>query len=198
MFLPDLGCGARLRLVLGAILMSVALAGAGPASAPAAGATAGGEPEAGRLSPAWNAILGDWRGEGGGAPGAGTGTASFRFDLDRHVIIRRGTSDYPAAGGRPATHHEDLTIIYPGPSGGAASAVYFDNEGHTIEYSATWSADGKSLVFLSPASQQAPRFRLTYTLLAPDTMELSFEIAPPGGGELEKYVGGVMKRIAAE
>ena len=30
-----------------------------------------------------------------------------------------------------------------------AKAIYFDNEGHTIDYSAEWAADGNTLTFIS-------------------------------------------------
>jgi len=148
------------------------------------------------LSTAWAVLLGDWKGEGGGAPGTGAGGESFRYDLDTHVIIRRGTSDYPAANGRPATHHEDLTVIYPAPSGDAASAVYFDNEGHVINYSASWWADGKTLVFVSTGDARAPQYRLTYTMLSTQRMAITFEVAPPGG-PFKTYVTGVNSRVGA-
>ena len=154
------------------------------------------QPPPATLGAAWTALLGDWKGEGGGAPGSGSGGESFRFDLDKHVIVRRGISDYPATDGRPATHHEELTVIYPAASGDAASAVYFDNEGHVINYSATWSADGKTLVFLSTGDAIGPRYRLTYTMLGAGQLQVSFEVAPPGGGAFKTYVRGVNRRVS--
>src|SRR5512144_2320075 len=117
------------------IVFGATLAATSPTPTSAPTRQASSRPSAPQFSAAWNTLLGDWTGEGGGEPGAGGGTASFRFDLEKHVIIRRGTSDYPAAGGRPATHHEDLTLIYPDDGSGAA-AIYFDNEGHVIRYTA--------------------------------------------------------------
>jgi hypothetical protein len=149
------------------------------------------------LSAAWAALLGDWKGEGGGTPGAGAGGESFRYDLDKHVITRRGTSDYPASNGRPATHHEDFMVIYPAPSGDAASAVYFDNEGHVINYAVSWFEDGRKLVFVSTGNAREPQYRLTYAMLGPGRIGISFEVAPPGGGAFKTYVTGVNTRVTA-
>jgi hypothetical protein len=183
------------------VLLMIAIAGLSVAllearsGAPAIGHAS--QAAAPALSAAWTALLGDWKGEGGGEPGAGAGRESFRYDLDKHVITRRGTSDYPASAGRPATHHEDLTIIYPTSSGQSASAVYFDNEGHVVNYSASWSADDKKLVFVSTGDAREPQYRLTYRMLGPERLAVSFEVAPPGGGAFKTYVTGVNTRVIA-
>jgi hypothetical protein len=148
------------------------------------------------FGPPWTVLIGDWVGEGGGRPGAGGGTASFALDLERHALVRRATSDYPAAEGRPAVHHEDLMVVYPGGPGPAARALYLDNEGHAIDYSAAWSADGKQLTFVSEARPGAPRFRLTYRVLDGDRLAVDFDIAPPGSDTFAPYVSGVMRRAA--
>ena len=85
--------------------------------------------------------MGDWVGEGG-RPGQGTGRFSFRWDLQKHVLVRRGSAEFPAAQGRPVTVHEDLMVIYPAPGSSGFRAVYFDNEGHVINY--TISFPGRS------------------------------------------------------
>jgi hypothetical protein len=147
----------------------------------------------------WTTLVGDWVGEGGGEPGAGVGTASFTLDLERHVLLRHARSDYPAAAGRPAVHHEDLMVIYPDSSSGhgAARALYVDNEGHSIAYRASWSAGGSLLTFVSDPQPGTPTFRLTYRVLAANRIDVTFEIAPPGGGAFRPYVAGVMRRTAA-
>jgi hypothetical protein len=184
-----------MALVFATLFFVAALSG--PALALAADSQAGTQAQATPFGPAWNALLGEWRGSGSGSPGTGGGSSSFQFALDKRVIVRRSTSDYPASEGRPAIHHEDLMIIYPGPSGTAASAIYFDNEGHTIEYTASWSPGEKALVFVSPSSAARPQYRLTYGFVATDAMEVAFEIAPPGSTAFRRYVSGTMKREAA-
>ena len=164
------------------ILAALADAGAAP---PAGGAPFG---------PPWTVLVGEWTGEGEGQPGAGGGTATFALDLEQHVMVRRSRSDYPAAEGRPAVHHEDLLVIYPDGGAAATRAIYFDNEGHVIEYAAAWSADVQVLSFTSAARPGAPAFRLTYRVLAADRLGVAFDIAPPGSETFTPYVSGVMRR----
>jgi hypothetical protein len=123
-------------------------------------------------------LVGDWVGEGSGRPGQGTGRFSFRWDLQKHVLVRRNVSEYPAAQGRPAAVHEDLMVIHPGEKG-AMKAVYFDSEGHVIHYTVE-AKDREALVFVSEPSPSAPRFRLSYAKEGADGVLIKFEMAPPG------------------
>lgn len=125
----------------------------------------------------WRFLVGEWLGEGGGGPGQGTGGFSFQFDLGEKILVRKNYADYPPADGKPAYHHEDLTILYP--EDGAIKATFFDGEGHVIHYAATASTDGKTLTWLSVAVRGTPRYRFTYQKTGADTVNLKFEIAPP-------------------
>jgi len=153
-------------------------------------------PAAAKLDSKWNALVGEWAGEGSGNPGSGAGTSSFQFDLEKQVLVRRSHSEYPAAGGRPATVHDDLMVIYPG-TGDESRAMYFDNEGHVIEYKATWSSGGDTLTFLSKPTAGTPQFRLIYKKVDPQTMTVAFEMAPPGQTAFKPYVSGRLKRTKA-
>jgi hypothetical protein len=151
-------------------------------------------PATNKLDSKWSALAGEWAGEGTGNPGSGSGTSSFQFDLQNQVLVRRSHSEYPASGGRPATAHDDLMVIYPG-TGDESRAIYFDNEGHVIEYTATWSAAGDTLTFLSKPTTGAPQFRLTYKKVDAQTLTVAFEMAPPGqAGAFKPYVSGRLKR----
>lgn len=151
-------------------------------------------PAAGKLDSKWNVMVGDWIGEGKGSPGSGSGTSSFKFDLQQRVLVRRSHSEYPATAGRPATVHDDLMVIYPGTAE-ESRAVYFDNEGHVIEYSAKWSAGDDTLTFLSKPAPGAPEFRLTYKKVDAQTLTVTFEMAPPGQtGVFKPYVSGRLRR----
>ena len=173
------GCGA-------------AIGGQGTAARPAAApaATPAGSPLA-----SLDFLIGAWRGEGGGQPGQGGGRFTFEPDLGGRVLVRRSHSEYPAAGDRPAVVHDDLMIVYPAPGGPGPEAVYFDNEGHVIEYAVEVARDGKRVVLTSEAEPASPRFRLTYTRVGEDVVDVTFEIAPPGSPEAFKtYVSGLSKR----
>ncbi len=126
-------------------------------------------------------LLGEWVAAGGGAPGAATGSATFARGLQDRVIVRTSYADYPATATKPAFRHDDLMIIHAA-AGGGILADYYDSEGHVIRYVVSVPAPGEAL-FLSEASSDAPRFRLTYQRAPDGVLKGKFEIAPPGKPE---------------
>jgi hypothetical protein len=143
-------------------------------------------------------LVGDWIGEGSGQPGKGSGFFSFAWDLQKKVLVRRNRAEYPASQGRPAISHEDLMVIYRGETAGPTRAIYFDNEGHVINYVATVSDDKRTLTFQSDAAPSAPRFRLSYTKRGDDAVDIKFEIAPPGKPDgFKAYLEGSARRQKA-
>jgi hypothetical protein len=142
----------------------------------------------------WKFLLGEWFGEGGGKPGEGVGWFSFSPDLQGTVLLRKNHSDFPATKDRPAFSHDDLMVIYREPAG-ATKAAYFDNEGHVIQYTVTFSSDSNSVGFLSEPAQGAPQFRLVYDKLAAGQVKIRFEIAPPGEPrKFTQYLAAVAHR----
>jgi len=142
-------------------------------------------------------LVGEWTGAAAGEPGAGSGRFSFAFDLQEKVLVRRSRTDFPAAQSRPAISHEDLLVIYQGGPKGPTKAIYFDSEGHVINYQVAFSADGRSLTFLSDAVTGSPRFRLSYARNADDSVGIKFEIAPPGNPDgFKTHVEGTARRQA--
>jgi hypothetical protein len=138
-------------------------------------------------------LIGDWTGEDKG--GQGSGEFSLAADLEGKVLVRRGKADLPAAGQRPAGHHEDLMVIHRDGTDGPIEAVYFDNEGHVIHYSVTASKDGQTVTFISEAAASEPRFRLTYKKEKEDSVVVKFEIAPPGKPDgFQTYLEGTARR----
>jgi hypothetical protein len=153
----------------------------------------GAQPAEKNLWKAYNFLIGIWEGEGNGQPGQGSGTIIFEYSLDNNIIIRKNHNEYPATSDRPAFVHDDLLVYYI--EGNYALAIYFDNEGHLIHYSNSFSADSTSLVMVSDVNPGAPRYRLTYTKLEPSKMKVTFEFAPPGKPEeFKKYVEGVVRK----
>lgn len=143
---------------------------------------------------AWKFLIGQWTGEGSGQPGQGSGDFTFHLDLDGKILVRESHSDYPATKDHPATSHRDLMVVYPGGNGKPDRAIYFDNEGHVIDYTVEFTSDG-SAVFLSVPQASAPRFRLTYIRLENDRVRIRFEMAPLGHPEgFSTYVEGVCRR----
>ncbi|MCX6169546.1 MAG: hypothetical protein NTX65_09405 [Ignavibacteriales bacterium] len=140
----------------------------------------------------WTALkflIGEWS----GAPGEATGSFTFSYDLQKRILLRKNFAEYPAQNGRPAFRHDDLMIVYF--EGGENKAVYFDNEGHTINYKISFSSDSLSTIFVSDIIPSAPRFRFSYTKIENDKMKFSFDIAPPGKPEeFTKYIDGIVAR----
>lgn len=61
----------------------------------------------------------------------------------------------------------------------------------TVEF----SKDTNSVIFLSDISSASPCFRLTYTKRGKDTLNILFEISPPGKPDaFSKYIEAVARR----
>jgi hypothetical protein len=137
-------------------------------------------------------LQGEWIGEGGGEPGqASSSDYSFLPELDGKILVRRSRSSYPAAKDRPAFVHQDLLVVYPGAPGKPPHAIYWDNEGHMIQYEV--AADGKSAAFVSQSDGAGPRYRLTYKSTGPDKVSIRFEVAAPGK-PFQVYVEGTARK----
>jgi hypothetical protein len=130
----------------------------------------------------WNWLIGKWKGEGSGQPGQGGGTFSFKFDLDKKIIVRKSHSEYPATDNKPKVIHDDFMIIYLDYNGTPSKAIYFDNEGHTINYTISYS--DKSVVLISDKIPNVPIFRLSYTSIDSETINTKFEVSQDG----EKFI----------
>lgn len=124
-------------------------------------------------------LVGEWTGAGSGKPGQGLGDMVIRWDLDKHILVNRSSSSYPATQDHPAFTHASLMIVFKDASRQRLAASYFDNEGHTISYAVNPSADGNSVQFLSEPAPGTPRFRLTYSKAGANSLGIKFEIAPP-------------------
>ena len=146
---------------------------------------------------AWKFLQGKWVGEGSNETAQGSGYATFEPDLQHKVWVRRNHAEYPGANGSPAQVHDDLMIIYFDSPSGHTRAFYCDSEGHIIHYTASFSADGKQLVFLGDPSPGGPRYRLTYVLTAPDRMTVELDMAQSvAPHSWQKIVAGKIRKVA--
>jgi hypothetical protein len=140
-------------------------------------------------------LVGAWNAEGHGEPGKGEGEFSFRLELQGKILVRKNHLAFPATPQRPAFAHDDLLVVYHDVDTTPNRAIYFDSEGHVIHYTVAFSEKGKVLTFLSDASPQAPRQRLTYVQNGDGTVKVKFEIAPPGKPEaFVTHVEGIAHR----
>jgi hypothetical protein len=137
-------------------------------------------------------LIGEWVGVGAGQPGQGNGTFTFSFDLDKKILVRKGHTFFPKTETKAEITHDDLMIIYQDYSGTTSKAIYFDNEGHTINY--TVQCSEKSVVFTSTKIPNVPAFRLTYTLLENDMINTKFEMSRDGK-VFTPYLEGKSKKV---
>ena len=137
-------------------------------------------------------LMGEWVGEGTGQPGQGNGAFSFKPDLDNSILVRKSHSTYPKAGNKPEITHDDLMVIYPDFSGATTKAIYFDNEGHTINYTVECSEN--TIVLTGNKIPGIPVFRLTYTLLDNKMVNTKFEMSRDGDTFIT-YVEGKSRKV---
>ncbi len=145
---------------------------------------------------AWQFLQGKWIGEGSAEVGQGSGYFTFEPDLQKKVWVRRNYAEYAATTDRPKYVHEDLMIVYFDKITNATRAFYCDNEGHVINYTATFSDDGRALIFLSDRQEGGPRFKLTYIRDAPGHMSVKLEMAQPDKpDDFQKIVEGKVHKV---
>ena len=130
-------------------------------------------------------LIGEWASSGSGQPGSGVGTAVFSLSLQDQVILRTSYAEYPPTGGKPASRHDDLMVIYVSPAG--VRADYYDSEGHVIRYNVRSPAPDQA-VFLSEPATGEPTFRLTYKLTSKDELDGEFEISAPRTEKFKSYL----------
>jgi hypothetical protein len=123
----------------------------------------------------WNHLIGEWIGEGSGQPGQSEGTFSFQTDLDGKILVRKNHTVFPATASSSAKIHDDLLIVYQVDQEGLQEAIYFDNEGNTINYKVSFKDN--AVVLTSDITANRPRFRLSYVSIDSKTVNISFEMA---------------------
>ena len=135
-------------------------------------------------------LLGVWTAAPG--PAGETGGFSFSSDVQGHVIVRSNFAEYPAAGGKPASRHDDLLVI--AAESGIVRATYYDNEGHQIRYVVTSPRPGEALFVSEPVASE-PRFRLRYVAAGDAGVNGEFDIAPPGQPDaFSRYLSWTARR----
>jgi len=142
----------------------------------------------------WEYMMGEWKGEGSGQPGEGSGMFTLKPKLGGNILERKGKTEIAATATHPALLHEDVMIIYKNWEGNPAKAIYFDNESHVINYDITYS-DNK-IVLTSEPNPSMPRFRLIYEKLEEKGLNIRFEIAMPNAPEeFKMYLEGKNRKV---
>ncbi len=137
-------------------------------------------------------LLGTWTADVG-STAKPMGSYVFQRELDGRILARHATADAACVDATSAVcAHRDLFYVYQDSSGAPLKAIYFDSEGHVIQYSVAIRHEGGSYgvrdyaTFLSDASALGPRFRLIYerntdTYTKKTSMSGKFEQLLPNG-----------------
>jgi hypothetical protein len=143
------------------------------------GETGPADAELGRLA----GLVGTWRGDTRGEPGAGTVERTYCFALGGRYLQAFNRSVYPPTAKKPAGEtHEDIGFYSHDKARKTLVLRQFHIEGFVSQYTLE-SADPGAFVFVSEAIENIPsgfRARETLRLIAPGQLEETFELAPPG------------------
>ena len=143
-------------------------------------------------------MVGEWSSVAGRVAdtgGTSTGMSTIATTAGGAVLLRRDHTNLFAAGGHATGGFDQLMTIYA--EDGAIHADYFDLT-HVIHYTSAAVEPGHSVIFSTTPPSGARAFRLTYTLSAPDTLAISFAMAPPPGTRFHEIAAGAMKKIEAQ
>ncbi|HSA97056.1 MAG TPA: hypothetical protein VLJ16_13460 [Acidobacteriota bacterium] len=143
-------------------------------------------------------FVGNWMGQGEGAPGMGRGVQTFEFILRGTFLHVRNKAVFDPQDKNPKGEtHEDWGIFSFDKARKVFVLRQFHVEGFVNEYVLQDQAsDPKLFVFVSEAIENIPagfKARLTYRIVDSETFEQTFDLAPPGQ-EFTCYSKGLMKR----
>jgi hypothetical protein len=131
----------------------------------------------------FNDVIGNWFAEVSNDPLEGAGGFTFQFDLDKRILVRKFHMEFPATMEKPKAIHDDLMIIYTNEKGMPDKAIYFDNEGHSINYNVEVPDSGNTIVFTSEYFKKTPRLRMKYVLLDRNNLRLELELGDSDNGD---------------
>jgi len=83
-------------------------------------------------------------------------------------------------------------FIYLDFNGNPTKAIYFDNEGHVINYTISYA--NESIILTSDNTPNRPVFRLIYSFIDQGTINTKFEISQDGT-KFSTYIEGKSKKI---
>lgn len=131
-------------------------------------------------------LIGTWDAKTGGNDVQASGSYTFQTELRGHILARHSAAKDCKGPLDFNCEHGDLLYIYPESPGSSYRAIYFDNEGHVIQYRVT-TPSPSTAIFLSDEKQPGPQFRLVYDLKN-NVMSGKFQMKPPGQPDFHSYL----------
>jgi hypothetical protein len=138
-------------------------------------------------------LVGTWQGDGKAESATGKGGTTFSWDLEKQILVRRDRTEYAATAEHPAFTYEALMVFYKNPASNGIEASYFDNGNHVLHYRLASTAEPGSLQFLSDAPA-GPVFRLSYRLLNPGELSVTFDMKAPAADAFQQVAAGVVHK----
>src|SRR6185437_6502540 len=125
----------------------------------------------------------------------GSGTYTFRRDLNGHALVRSSSYDSCKGPSNFDCSHRDQLTIFADPNAMAMHkasilAFYLDSEGHVIYYAIS-TPDPHTVIFNSQALPSLPKFRVIYHLEGDGpkaVMSGKFQTAAPGSEDFHSYL----------
>jgi hypothetical protein len=125
----------------------------------------------------------------------GSGTYTFRRDLNGHALARSSSYDDCKGPANFDCGHRDQLTIFADPNAMAMHkssllALYLDSEGHVIYYTIS-TPDSHTAIFNSQSLPSLPKFRLIYHLEGDGPkaiMSGKFQTASPGSEDFHSYL----------
>jgi hypothetical protein len=142
----------------------------------------------------WEFLLGTWKGDAKGDAGDGPGDFTFKTDLDGKILLVTSTQEFRATSERQAFTYHGLMVIYL--LGLDTQAMFYDNEGHVLNYSVQFSTNPRKVTFIGEQVPYAPSFRFSYTDNGDGTLKVAFETAPANAPKaFTSHIATVARRV---
>lgn len=139
-------------------------------------------------------LVGHWASNDGKVAetgGTSKGESTITIEAGGAALLRRDHTDLFDARGNSSGGFDQIMLIYP--EDGTIHADYSDGR-HVIHYTSAIVESGHSVIFASEPGA-GPTFRLTYDLLSPTTMAVSFAMLAPGQTVFRPIATGTLRKL---
>jgi hypothetical protein len=142
----------------------------------------------------WQFLLGTWKGDAKGTAGDGPGEFTFKTDLDGKILVATNNQEFGANSEHAGFTYRSMMVVYL--LGVDTAAIFYDNEGHVLNYSVQFSNNPRRVTFTGERVPYAPRFRFSYIDNGDGTLKAVFETAPANTPTVySSHVEGTARKV---
>jgi hypothetical protein len=142
-------------------------------------------------------LVGRWDSDNGKVAdtgGTSKGFSRVTVEANGAALLRRDHTDLFDAAKKPSGGFDQIMLVYP--ENRTIHADYSDGQ-HVIHYTSATVVAGESVTFSSVSQPDSPTFKLTYEFHAPDTLNVTFGMVPPGQSAFRPIASGTLKNIGS-